>query len=548
MTCRTERKIEPGARFRAGLGLCVAGLLTGLWPLSSQADGGIDALRARSRAALARHDPIAAEVPLREALRKGASEDALRADLGAALLARDDRVEAHRILDKGDFTPDTAALGWRMRGELAMSEGHLPQAGQDFDQALKVAPGDADLWVSIARLRFTGGEEAQAQEAAERAVALAPRSARALAMRGMMVRARFGLRAGLPWFEQGLRFHPDDAGLLVEYAATLGDMGRNRDMLAAVRRLAQADPGEPRIFYLQAVLAARAGRSELARSLLQRTGTALRDLPGAMLLGGVLEYRAGNYAVAAGLLERLARLQPGNLEAQQLLARVTVRSGDNRQVVLRWDAVARQPFASPYLKVLVARSWLALGQKARGQAMLASAGLSRAGGGAAGEAGGGRGPFVSIPPDQPLGALSLRYQDAPNFAGVAVPYVRGLLAARRGDQARVVADRLRDANPGASQAWLVAGDVRMLGGDPRGAVAQYEQAATIRFGEPVLRRLDAALRASGQPRTADTVTARYLDANPQSLAAMRLLLAAWREEGRMAEAAAMERALRARGV
>jgi Tfp pilus assembly protein PilF len=331
-------------------------------------------------------------------LAQGASEDALRADLGAALLARDDRVEAHRILDKGDFTPDTAALGWRMRGELAMSEGHLPQAGQDFDQALKVAPGDADLWVSIARLRFTGGEEAQAQEAAERAVTLAPRSARALAMRGMMVRARFGLRAGLPWFEQGLRFHPDDAGLLVEYAATLGDMGRNRDMLAAVRRLAQADPGEPRIFYLQAVLAARAGRSELARSLLQRTGTALRDLPGAMLLGGVLEYRAGNYAVAAGLLERLARLQPGNLEAQQLLARVTARSGDNRQVVLRWDAVARQPFAPPYLKVLVARSWLALGQKARGQAMLASADLSRAGGGAADEAGGGRGPFVSIPP------------------------------------------------------------------------------------------------------------------------------------------------------
>lgn len=536
MTCRTERKIEPGARFRAGLGLCVAGLLTGLWPLSSQADGGLDALRARSRAALARHDPIAAEVPLREALRKGASEDALRADLGAALLARDDRGEAHRVLDNGSFTPDTAALGWRMRGELAMSEGHLPQAGQDFDQALKVAPGDADLWVSIARLRFTGGEEAQAQEAAERAVTLAPRSARALAMRGMMVRARFGLRAGLPWFEQGLRFHPDDAGLLVEYAATLGDMGRNRDMLAAVRRLAQADPGEPRIFYFQAVLAARAGRSELARSLLQRTGAALRDLPGAMLLGGVLEYRAGNYAVAAGLLERLGRLQPGNLEVQNLLARVTARIGDNRQVVLRWDAVARQPFASPYLKVLVARSWLALGQKSRGQAMLASVGV------------GGAAPFVSIPPDQPLGALALRYQDAPNFAGVAVPYVRGLLAARRGAQARVVADRLRDANPGASQAWLVAGDVRMLGGDPRGALAQYEQAATIRFGEPVLRRLDAALRASGQPRMADAMTARYLDANPQSLAAMHLLLAAWREEGRMAEAAAMERALQARGA
>jgi hypothetical protein len=78
--------------------------------------------------------------------------------------------------------------------------------------------------------------------------------------------------------------------------------------------------------------------------------------------------------------------------------------------------------------------------------MLASAGLSRAGRGG-GEAGGGEGLRIHSP-DQPLGALSLRYQDAPNFAGVAVPYVRGLLAARRGDQARVVADRLRDANPG----------------------------------------------------------------------------------------------------
>jgi tetratricopeptide (TPR) repeat protein len=279
--------------------------LTGLWPLSSQADG-IDALRARSRAALARHDPIAAEVPLRRPCARGL-EDALRADLSAALLARDDRVERTGFWTRAISRPirrrwaGACAANWRPKA--------LPQAGQDFDQALKVAPGDADLWVSIARLRFTGGEEAQAQEAAERAVTLAPRSARALAMRGMMVRA-LRLASGLPWFEQGLRFHPDDAGLLVEYAATLGDMGRNRDMLAAVRRLAQADPGEPRIFYLQAVLAARAGRSELARSLLQRTGTALRDLPGAMLLGGVLEYRAGNLSVAAGLLGRLARISP----------------------------------------------------------------------------------------------------------------------------------------------------------------------------------------------------------------------------------------------
>jgi hypothetical protein len=53
------------------------------------ADGpAVDAVRAKARAALARRDPISAEVALREALRQGAPADALRADLAAALLAR----------------------------------------------------------------------------------------------------------------------------------------------------------------------------------------------------------------------------------------------------------------------------------------------------------------------------------------------------------------------------------------------------------------------------------------------------------------------------
>lgn len=500
------------------------------------ADGpAVDAVRAKARAALARRDPISAEVALREALRQGAPADALRADLAAALLARSARSDAHALLDGAvGFTPETAALGWRMRGELALAEGRLPQAGQAFDQALRVAPGDADLWVAIARLRFAGGEQAQAVDAAARAVALGPQSARALALRGMLVREQFGLRAALPWFEQGLKIHPQDPDLLAEYAATLGDMGQARAMLVVVRKLAEVDPGNVRALYFQAVLAARAGRTDLARTILQRTGTALRDVPAAMLLGGVLEYRAGNLSVAAGLIGRLVRMQPDNLMAQQLLARIIAREGDLRQVAARWDGVARQPFAPPYLQTVVARAWQKLGQAERARELNDLA-----------QARGGR-LFTAIPPDLPLGALALRYQDGPNFAAVAVPYVRGLLAARQFDQARTVADRLRAANPGASDAWLLAGDARMMAGDSRGALESYDAAAAIRFNEPVLRRMDAALRAVGRARDADAMTARYLAQNPASLVAMRLLAAAWAQEGREAEATAMAQALKAR--
>ncbi|NKJ41604.1 tetratricopeptide repeat protein [Novosphingobium sp. SG720] len=511
------------------------GLLLALVPVGQAvADGPpLDAVRAKARAALARRDPISAEVALREALRHGAPADALRADLAAALLARGARGDAHLLLDGGAaFTPDTAALGWRMRGELALADGRLPDAGKAFDQALRLAPADADLWVSIARVRFAGGEQAQAVEAATRAVALAPQNPHALVLRGMLVREQFGLRAALPWFEQGLAIRPQDPDLLAEYAATLGDMGQARAMLVVVRKLAEVDPGNVRALYFQAVIAARAGQTDLARSILQRTGTALRDMPAAMLLGGVLEFRAGNFSVASGLLARLVRLQPDNLQAQQLLARAIAREGDVRQVAWRWDGVARQPFAPPYLQAVVARAWQRLGQPRRAQGLLAPEAKLR--------------PFVAIPPDLPLGALALRYQDGPNFAVLAVPYARGLLAARQFDQARDVADRLRAANPGAAEAWLLAGDTRMMAGDARGALTQYENAAAIRFNEPVLRRMDAALRAAGRGRDADAMTARYLVQNPASLTAMRLLATAWADEGRQAEAQAMAQALRAR--
>ena len=82
---------------------------------------------------------------------------------------------------------------------------------------------------------------------------------------------RMGAAAGLPWFERALATAPHHADLLYDYAATLGEVGRARDMLAILRRLHDAAPGDRRIYFLKAVLAARAGKIDLAGTLLQRT-------------------------------------------------------------------------------------------------------------------------------------------------------------------------------------------------------------------------------------------------------------------------------------
>lgn len=518
-------------------------LSLGLLVLAGPAAGGetqLDVLRAKAQAAIERRDPVSAEVMLRAAVRSGAPEDAVRAHLGEALLARGDRAKAQEVLDAGPFTPESAGLGWRVRGQLALAQGNLRGAAGAFDEALKFAPRDADLWVAIASLRFSGGEQAQAIEAAERAVALDPRNARALAFRGLLIREQFGLAAALPWFEAGLKVRPDDPALLGEYAATLGDMGQYRAMLIVCRKLSAINPRNQRPALMQAVLAARAGKTDLARAILQHTGTALRDMPAAILLSGVLEYRAGNTNVAVEQFDRLVRMQPDNLDARQMLLRAMARQakdhqGSDGQIVERFAADAAQPYAAPYTLRLMGQVWRRLGDKPRGEALLKRAAHPAS-----------HGP-APLPTPFGTSVLAVRYADAPNQAQTAVPYIRALLRDGRKDEAQVAADRLRNANPGAAEAHLLAGDTRAIRGDAAGALADYQNGAAIRFNEPVLRRMDGALRALGRGPEADAMTSRYLAQNPASLLAMKLLSSAWQGGPRTDAAAAMAKALAARG-
>lgn len=477
---------------------------------SLRAQGYTDAL-AQARTALAKGDGIAAETPLRAAVRGGAKIDLVRAELGEALLMQGDRRQAREVLYGGDFAASSAAHGWHLRGRLELVEGHLPEAGQAFDRALRLKGDDAGLWVDIARLRYTGGEQAQAIEAADRAVKLAPKDPRALELRGLMIREQFGLFAALPWLEAGLRVAPDDVGLLGEYAATLGDIGQYKAMLVVCRKLATVDPGNVRALYLQAVLAARAGQTTLARQIMLKTGRKLRDLPAAILLNGILEYRAGNANLAVGHFDRLIRMQPDNLQARTLLVRALKRQRLDVEAITAAEPWASQDFASPYLLQVTGDAYVSTGRKREGAALLSRAQKI------------GERAVAPIPPGQPLGTLALAYSDAPNVAVNAVPYIRALIAAGDDAQAIAVADRLQRANPGAADAWLLLGDTRLWAQDKLGALDSYGRAASIRFNLATLLRIDDAMRSLGRTGEANAMVARYLRQNPGNPQALKLL-------------------------
>jgi tetratricopeptide (TPR) repeat protein len=458
---------------------------------------------AEAARALARGDGIAAEVAARRALDAGAVRSEVAAFLGEADLLQGDLSAARGWLGTGEFSPATEERGYHALGRLELEEGDLAAAAQAFDRALETGRGSARLWVDIGRLRYRAGQHHLAVDAAARAIAIDPADPRALEFQAQLTRDSKGVVAALPWFERALEKAPDDLGLLGEYAATLAEAGRHKDMLRVARRMVELDPRHPRGYFLQAVLAARAGLSDLARRLMSRTNGAYDEVPAGQLLAGVLELRTGNAALAVERFDELARRQPENAAVQLLLGRALLADGEANEVVARYAAAANRPEASPYLLALVGRAHEQLGARAEAARYLDRA--ARAGGSA-------------------IAVLPAGAEDAlPGDAGADVARVRQMLAQGRGGEAGAIAAELVDRFPDSIDVEILSGDAALLTGSASGALAAYGRAAAVRRDFALTERMVAAHRMLGHEQEAADVLAAYLAQNPRSAPASTLL-------------------------
>jgi tetratricopeptide (TPR) repeat protein len=273
------------------------------------------------------------------------------------------------------------------------------------------------------------------------------------------VRDAQGLAAALRWFERAARLAPRDLAVLGEYAATLGDLGRYHEMLAVARAMVKIDRTDPRAYFLQAVLAARAGQDELARRLLWSTKGAYDDTPAGMLVAGVLEYRAGSTELAVDRFDKLASLQPDNETVAMLLGRALLADGDASEVIARFAGRAARADASPYMLTLVGRAYEQLDRRDLAAPFLDRAAQTTA---------------ARISPLAPSDAGELaiyRWGDDPTAAGVVVPTLRKLLSQGRTGEAAAYGLKVRQRFANSSDIEVLSGDAALLSGDPAGALA-----------------------------------------------------------------------------
>ncbi len=494
----------------------------------------IDARVAQAEVLLGLRDGIGAEAELDRAVQLGLDPAAVRHLLGHAYAIQGKAPQAREQLLADDIPQQNLGYAARIRGRLALQMGDSELAGQAFNRAMELDEKNPDLWVDIARFRADSGDQAGATNAVDEAVRLDPDNIRALQYRGELLRFQFGLGAALPWFERALQIDPNDVPLLTEYAATLGDMGRMTDMLVVARKILSLDGSNPRAFFMQAVLAARAGEYGLARRLMQQTKGVIDNVPAVLLVQGIVEHGEGNHNAAVDKFARLVSIQPDNRQAQNLLARSLYLAGSTVDAIDVLKPQVNRSGAEPYALWLAGRALEAIDERGQAAAVLNRAAIHDAGAESA---------FMAA---APLSVLQAEAGRNASDARVVVPYIRALYDAGDYSAAFAEAKRLQQANPGASAAHILVADVAAAMGNYDEALAALDEARSIRFSEPVVLRLVEVLRAQGAMQRSGEILAQYLNHNPSNISGLRWMAYAHLETESWAVAAHILENLRKR--
>ncbi|SEH18676.1 Tetratricopeptide repeat-containing protein [Sphingopyxis sp. YR583] len=463
-----------------------------------------------ARVAIRLGDGVGAEAAVKGALGAGGSAAALRPLLARAYAMQGEGSRALETLDDGPIIPEMIGEAAWVAGDVHLASGDLGAAREAYDRAVHELPRNSALWVDVARFRDAYADTPGARDAVDYAIELDKTNSAVLALKANLVRTQEGLTASLDWYEKALAADPDNEDALIEQAATLGDLGRYRDMLTALRHAATIVPRDPRLFYLQAVVAARAENYRLARSLLQRTRGELDEQPSFMLLSAIVELELGGEAVAATWADRLLDEQPQNFTARRILGAAEWADGDADAALDALLPLVRRPDADSWSLLLAARAAAELGRRIESADYLArAAALSP-------------GEAVPFAADDDYGLLTMAADAEPLDPAKVIPAIAADLAGGNSARAILRATKLRDANRGVADAHILLGDTALAGGRYDLAVPAYRAARSLDASERTTLRLANALFRAGDAAGSGAAILALRNIQPSSIAADRL--------------------------
>lgn len=300
--------------------------------LKSNPNNGLARLM-QARVAIELGGGVQAQTELERAVQAGIPAEKVRHLRAHALILQRKLAQAYDLLDPRTIPPQFSAYAARLRGQILAQQSKQPEAFAEFETALRLAPNDADTKLDAARFYAATGNGTKSAELVDQVLAAKPTSAKGLLLKGDLVRRTQGLEPSLTYFNRAIEVDPNNIEALLERAATLGDMKRDDQARADLKRINGLIPDHPLALYLEAVIETRAGSYEKARALMTRTKGTLSNYTPALMLQGMLAYQANDTAQAADYFGKVVGASPQSALARKLYAAAQLRGNDVRGAI-----------------------------------------------------------------------------------------------------------------------------------------------------------------------------------------------------------------------
>lgn len=278
-----------------------------------------------------------------------------------ALLAAGKYAAAEQILTRLTHARPPVAAAHKLLAMLAVTQQRADDALRHAEQAVALAPADADGFVTLGRAHKLARRLGEAIAAYRQAVALQPRHAQALVSLGIALRESGELDAAIAAYQQAIAADPKlgvahsnlanaMAQRAEQTATALPDGEPSADMLAATERAVQLDPGNAGLLRNHGGMLQRARRfAEAAEYFNRALGARPSDLECCLALGECL-LASGQPENAISVYEKWLQTNPPAAAAMRALSGLHTVAGRAAEG-LKWAerAVELEPDAGGQL-------------------------------------------------------------------------------------------------------------------------------------------------------------------------------------------------------
>ena len=458
------------------------------------------------RALLANGEVNAAEAAFDEALKLGVNPAEVILPLAEAVAAQgkpDLLLSQPRFAHSG-LPVEVKSQLLLLKAAAASDIGSARDAIKLLEEGRALNVNSAESWAAEVPIRVRARMLTQAKTAADKAVALDPKSPKAAYQQATVAHVQGELKTAVNLYTRTLGLKPDHVDALVARAGLYIDLNLIDEATADVRVARKADPEDPRSAYLSALLAERAGQPAEARKALNEVANRLdpypidylRYRPQVLMLGGMSHFALDQYEKAKPYLEMVIR-QDAHSPVSKLLARVYLREKRVDKAVETLESYLRMHPEDQQAALLLASSQMAMGRHARA-AQIMEESLKRGDNPSARALLGmslvGAGKF-----EPGATELEATLKQDPNQIQAGVSLVSLYVASGQATKAVAVADGLAKRQPKNAGLQSLLGSALAAKGDVLAARSAFDQALKLdpKFIEPQLNlaRLDIDQKA-----------------------------------------------------